>query len=126
MPRTNHTQYKAKNPGSHAAYQVDENKVFKFLFFSIGPTIDLMKTAGIPMFALDGTHSKNHLGGTILFLVGYDSNGHIRIVAFMFCDGETSENYKLFAVPRGARLLGGSSSLGRPQGFLPEPSVVSD
>ena len=49
------------------------------------------------MFALDGTHSKNHLGGTILFLVGYDSNGHIRIVAFMFCDGETSENYKLFA-----------------------------
>lgn len=56
-----------------------------------------MKTAGIPMFALNGTHSKNHLGGTILFLVGYDSNGHIRIVAFMFCDGETSENYKLFA-----------------------------
>ena len=71
--------------------------VFKSLFFSIGPTIDLMKSAGIPTFALDGTHSKNHLGGTILFLVAYDSNGQIRIVAFMFCDGETSENYKLFA-----------------------------
>ena len=62
------------------------------------------------MFALDGTHSKNHLGGTILFLVGYDSNGHIRIVAFMFYDGETSENYKLFA--ERCKVAGVESSLG--------------
>ena len=86
--------------------------------------MDLMKTAGIPMFALDGTHSKNHLGGTILFVVGYDSNGHIRIVAFMFYDGETSENYKLFA--ERCKVAGWNHPWGRPRGFQPEPPVVSD
>ena len=76
------------------------------------------------MFALDGTHSKNHLGGTILFLVGYDSNGHIRIVAFMFYDGETSENYKLFA--ERCKVAGWNHPWGRPRGFQPEPPVVLD
>lgn len=46
---------------------------------------------------MDGTHLKHELGGTTLFIVGRDSNGTLRIPAFMICRPESTESFPTFA-----------------------------
>ena len=86
-------QYNSENTGSHAEYGVDSDNVFDYAFVSLKPCIDLLAHCGLNMFAIDGTFSRNRLGGVILFLVGREVTTKLLIPAFMICRGRESTHY---------------------------------
>ncbi|GMI36147.1 hypothetical protein TrCOL_g4447 [Triparma columacea] len=88
---------KNKDEGSVAELKVDEYNQFLYLFFYLGPCADVLKKAGYPVLALDGTHIKHDNKGVILELVGRDTNDKLRTLAFMICRAEDGNNYERFA-----------------------------
>jgi hypothetical protein len=85
----------------------DKDGVFHHAFISFKSLADICRKAGLPTFFLDGASMNKHplFAGTLLSLVGRDSNGEMLELGFMVLaggesikqNGESGENYIRFA-----------------------------
>ena len=78
-------EFEKKNPNSKTTLVTDKEGVYQYSTLTFGANAEVVRRAGLPTFSLDGAHmTKHHLFiGTMLALVGRDSEGDMVELAFM-------------------------------------------
>ena len=54
------TMFEKLNPGSQASVEVDLDNNFESMFFGFRSCVDVMKSVGLPVFAIDGCRVLSH------------------------------------------------------------------
>ena len=77
---------KLKNPDSVSYVELNAAKIFKYLFFAFGASIEGF-TAMRKVIIVDGTHLKHVYGGFLLVATAHDPNHHHKSIAFRVVNG---------------------------------------
>jgi len=93
------TMFEKLNPGSQASVEVDLENNFESMFFGFRSCVDVMKSVGLPVFAIDGCHTSHPLfkGWKLLLLVGRLANNTILTISGQLCSTESADTFRLFA-----------------------------
>ncbi|KAL6581335.1 hypothetical protein OROMI_007258 [Orobanche minor] len=83
------------NPGSITDISLDCHGRFKYLFFSLGPSIEAYKNC-LPIIVIDGTFLNSIYMGTLLTTSTQDANRSIVPIAFGVVDSENEDSWTWF------------------------------
>ncbi|KAL6580983.1 hypothetical protein OROMI_006906 [Orobanche minor] len=83
------------NPGSITDISLDCHGRFKYLFFSLGPSIEAYKNC-LPIIVIDGTFLNSIYMGTLLTASTQDANRSIVPIAFGVVDSENEDSWTWF------------------------------
>ncbi|XP_024006568.1 protein FAR1-RELATED SEQUENCE 4-like [Eutrema salsugineum] len=83
------------NPGTTSSVEVDELGRFKYLFVTLGPTIEGF-AAMKKVIIVDATLLKNGFGGCFVFATAQDPNHHHYPLSFGVVDGEKNDSWNWF------------------------------